>query len=160
MSQQYHDVQFSKSLSLPTAAVLRKFERQLAATLPDDYRAFFQKVNGGIPTPSEFALADPGYPGGRACIDVFYGIGSAPGRLDLAYEQLKIIERTDELPDGFLVIGHDPGGAPYFVCTEGETAGMIYFYDPSGFLAPGELPRLYVAARSFTDLFHRLAAGS
>jgi hypothetical protein len=160
MSRQYQGVQFADSFSRVTPAAIRKLERQLDTELPDDYRAFLQEVNGGIPTPLEFEMAEPARPGERICIDFFYGIGRTRDRNDLAYQQLEIIERTDELPDGFVTIGIDPGAAPYFISTEGETAGVIYFYDPSGFLDPGKAPKLYVAARSFSDLLRRLAAGS
>ncbi len=155
----YQGVQFADSLSLVTAAMIRKTEKQLGVVFPDDYRAFLKAINGGIPSPSEFAMAKPGRPGERIVIDFLYGVGYDRERYDLLHEQEQIAERTDSLPDGFVTIGHDPGAAPYFIGTKGETAGAISFYDPDGFLDPKKESKLYVAARSFSDLLRRLAAG-
>lgn len=58
-------------------------------------RAFLLAVNGGIPTPLEFDMAEPGRPGERICVDIFYGIGRAREQLNLQHEQLEIIERPD-----------------------------------------------------------------
>jgi hypothetical protein len=159
MTHQYQGVQFDKSLPRATAAAIRKAEKQLGVVFPDDYRAFLRTINGGVPTPLEFAMAEPGRPGERICIDFFYGIGATRERNDLLYAQQQIIGSTDTLPEGFVTIGFDPGAAPYFISTTGKRVGAIYFYDPSGFLDPGKSPKLYVAASSFSDLLDRLAAG-
>lgn len=159
MKLEYQGVRFTESLPRINETRLRKVERQFEARFPEEYRAFLLAVNGGIPSPLEFNMAEPGRPGERVCVDFFYGIGRTETPFDLAYQQLDILERTDTLPDGFVVIGHDPGSAPFFIGTEGDTAGVIYFYDPSGFLDPEGQPRLYVAARSFSDLLRRMAAG-
>jgi len=157
-TRNYQGVEFAESLPRVTAAAIRKVEKELGVVFPDDYRAFLRTINGGIPTPSEFALAEPGRPGERACIDFLYGIGADREERDLLYEQERIVERTDKLPDGFVTIAFDPGAAPYFIGTKGKKSGAIYFYDPSGFLDPGKSPKLYVAAKSFTDLLKRMCA--
>ena len=158
MGTQYQGVQFTESLPRPTAAAIRKAEKQLKVVFPDDYRAFLLAVNGGIPAPSEFAMAEPGRPSERICIDFLYGLGTEREENDILYQQEEIIDRTDELPLGFVTIGFDPGAAPYFISTQGKTAGGIYFYDPSGFLDTRKKPKMYVAANSFEDLLSRLAA--
>lgn len=152
----YQGVRFARSLPLVTAAAIREAEEQLGVSFPDDYRAFLEAVNGGVPAPSEFAMAVPGQ---RACLDFLYGVGTPRGQRDLRFQQKRIVERTDSLPTGFVAIGFDPGAAPYFVGTAGTTAGAIYFFDPDGFLDPGRSPKLYTAAASFSDLLARLAAG-
>jgi hypothetical protein len=139
--------------------VVRAAEEELGVTFPDDYRAFLLAVNGGVPRPHEFKMAKPGRPGEQIGIDFLYGVAARRRNDDLRYEQEQIVGRTDSLPKGFVVIGYDGGGAPYFISTTGKKAGGVYFFDPDGFLDPGGSPRLYLAARNFTDLLERMAAG-
>lgn len=159
MPRHYQGVDFTGSLRRVTAAAIRKVEKELGVAFPDDYRAFLLAVNGGVPTPHEFDMARPGRPGERICVDFFYGVAATRRRNDLLYEQQEIIGRTDTLPKGFVTIGFDPGAAPYCISTTGKKSGAIYFYDPDGFLDPGKSPKLYLAARNFSDLLERLAAG-
>jgi hypothetical protein len=159
MPRDYQGVRFTRSLPRVTAPAVRKAQERLGVAFPDDYRAFLRAVNGGVPTPGEFAMAEPGRPGERICIDFFFGVGATRKQNDLLYEQAEIGHRVDSLPEGFVTIGFDPGSAPYFIGTTGTRSGAIYFYDPDGFLDPGRAPRLYVAADSFSDLLARLAAG-
>jgi hypothetical protein len=157
--QQYQGVQFAGSFPRVTAAAIRKTEKELVVVFPDDYRAFLRAVNGGVPTPGEFAMAEPGRPGERIVIDFCYGLSATRRANDLLHQQDVIRGRTDSLPEGLVTIGIDPGAAPYFISTTGKRVGAIYFFDPSGFLDPGKSPKLYVAASSFSDLLERLAAG-
>jgi hypothetical protein len=159
MPRHYQGVSFTKSLRPVTAVAVGKAEGELGVAFPEDYRAFLLAVNGGVPTPHEFAMAKPGRPGERIGVDLFFGVAAKRRTNDLRYEQEQIIGRTDSLPKGFVVIGFDGGGAPYFIATTGKRAGGIYFFDPSGFLDPGGDPKLYLAASSFTDLLARMAAG-
>lgn len=158
MPRHHQGVKFTHSLRLVSAAVVRKVEEELGVAFPDDYRAFLLAVNGGVPSPHEFKMAKPGRPGEQIGIDLLYGVTAKRRANDLRYEQEDIIDRTDSLPKGFVVIGHDGGAAPYFISTTGKKAGAIYFYDPDGFLAPDGAPKLYLAAKSFTDLLARLLA--
>jgi hypothetical protein len=159
MPRTYQGVRFTRALPRVTAAAVRKAEEVLGVALPDDYRAFLRTVNGGIPTPGEFEMAEPERPGERICIDFFYGLRASRRENDLLYEQEELSDRVDCLPKGFVTIGFDPGSAPYFISTTGKRASAIYFFDPDGFLDSGRKPRLFVAADSFTDLLARLAAG-
>jgi hypothetical protein len=159
MPRLYQGVTFTRALRPTTAAAVRAVEEELGVAFPDDYRAFLLAVNGGVPKPHEFEMAKPGRPGERIGIDFLYGVAAKRREGDLRYEHEQIIGRTDSLPRGFVVIGYDGGAAPYFVGTTGKTAGGIYFFDPNGFLDPGGSPRLYLAAKNFTDLLERMAAG-
>jgi hypothetical protein len=159
MPRHYQGVYFTRSFRRVSAATIRKVEQELGVVFPNDYRAFLLAINGGVPTPSQFQMAKPGRRGEQICIDFFYGVGATRRRLELLYQQKQIIGRTDTMPEGFVTIGFDPGAAPYFISTTGKRAGAIYFYDPSGFLDPGKSPKLYVAAKCFSDLLKRLAAG-
>ena len=159
MPRRYQGVNFTGSLRLVTEAALREVESELGVALPADYRAFLLAVNGGTPAPHEFVMAKPGRPGEQIGIDFFYGVAAKRRTYDLLYEQEKIVGRTDSLPKGFVVIGYDGGGAPYFISTTGKKAGGVYFFDPDGFLDPGGAPKLYLAAENFTDLLERMAAG-
>lgn len=159
MPRKYEGVTFTRSLRPVNSASVHTEERELAVVFSDDYRAFLLAVNGGVPTPSEFTLAEPGRPGERAGIDFLFGVAAKRQATDLRYEQEKLTRRVDSLPAGFVIIGHDGGGAPSFISTTGERAGGVYCFDPDGFLDLGGSPKLYLAARSFVDLLSRLADG-
>jgi hypothetical protein len=160
MPQHHQGVRFTSSLGRATLAAIRKVEEELGVTFPDDYRAFLLAVNGGVPAPHQFKMAKSGRPGEEIGVDFFYGVAATRRRAhDLRREQEEIVSRTDSLPEGFITIGHDGGGAPYFISTTGKGAGGIYFFDPDGFLDPGGEPKLYLVARNFADLLARMAAG-
>ena len=100
---------------------LAQFERDTGLSLPDDYRAFLLKHNGGTPVDARFEI-----PALRedALVGVFYGVDYPDA--DLAEE---LEQWGDEMPPGFLLIGHDPGGAFLVMGTAGEHAGGVYFWD-------------------------------
>lgn len=101
---------------------LQTFEADTGLALPDDYRAFLIKHNGGTPVACRFEIADLRE---DAQVDYLYGL-DRPGWGNLE-QKLKTWRR--EMPDGFLVIGHDPGGAYLILGTADEYAGKVYFWD-------------------------------
>ena len=159
MPRLYQGVSFTHALRPTTPAAVYAVEEELGVTFPDEYRAFLLAVNGGVPKPHEFKMAKPGRPGEQIGIDFLYGVAAKQRENDLRYEQEQIVDRTDSLLRGFIVIGSDGGGAPYFISTTGKRTGGVYFFDPDGFLDPGGSPKLYLAAKNFTDLLERMAAG-
>ena len=158
MNQVYQGVQFAESLTKVTAAVLRKTEKRLHVAFPEEYRDFLATVNSGIPTPSELVLAESAE---KVCLDFLYGISSSRESNDLDYEQQEILERTDGiLPEGFIVIGIDPGGGTYFISTKGDKLGSIYIYDPDGFLDAAKIPRLHLVAHSFSEMLEKIVSNA
>lgn len=157
MAKHFHGVAFENSFPAVNTKAIERTEKLLKTSLPEEYKEFLQTVNGGVPSPSEFALAESDQ---RACIDFFYGVGAKRERLDLAYQQQQMIGRTGgDMPEGFVAIGFDPGNAPYFISTKGEKAGAVFIFDPDGFLDPGRKPKLHLVTHRFLDMLDRLAVG-
>lgn len=129
---------------------LQKFEADTGLTLPDDYRAFLLKYNGGAPVDCRFEIADLRE---DAQVDYLYGLD----RPNWGNLEKQLSRWRDEMPDGFLVIGHDPGGAFLIMGTAGEYAGKVYFWDHQHrSLQSSREQNTYPLADSFTAFMESL----
>lgn len=157
MTAAWQAIRLDESFSRIDESALRAVEQRLQVSLPADYRDFLLQVNGGIPSVSEF---DTSLGNVRACIDCLYGVSARREKRDLESEQQQMQDRTGgSIPDGFITIGFDPGSAPFFIGTKGESRGKIYLYDQDGFMDANRQPKLHLVASSFTDLMERLRKG-
>jgi hypothetical protein len=86
-----------------------------------------------------------------------YAIKNEHAISDLIYEFEDIRSRMDgKLPDGFIVIGHDPGDSLFLLGTRGEHAGQVWYWDTARLMkttSPSE--NTYWLADSFTNYFGR-----
>src|SRR5438094_559990 len=83
---------------------IQAFEKRTGVTLPESYRAFLLRSNGGHPVPCKFAI--PKWHGRFSAINVFFGIQTGTSE-DLEKQQERY---SDRIPDSFLPIGIDSGG--------------------------------------------------
>ncbi len=124
---------------------LAEYEAQRSIELPADYRQFLIKYNGGVPSKGALVLEECGI---SVKLDVLYGIQDERG-LDMRFATE---EWKDEMPEGFIVIGGDPGGAMFILGTSSEPG--IYYWDHQHSL-PGsseELGNTFYLAATFTEL--------
>lgn len=124
---------------------LAEFETQRSIKLPADYRQFLIEYNGGVPSKRGLFLKGCGT---SVTLDVLYGIHEEPG-LDMRFSTE---EWKDEMPEGFIVIGGDPGGAMFILGTSSEPG--IYYWDHQHAL-PGsseELGNTFYLSETFTEL--------
>ena len=142
---------FSRGFGSVSAERVADLEGRLGVTLPDDYKQFMQTVNGGVPEPDSFAVLDRGH----VMIGVLYGILDPPASNDLLYENEEL-RSWDELPDGFVAIGEDPGGNRLLMKIAGERAGGVYFWDRKGFYARDDGINLFLVAASFSVFLESL----
>lgn len=126
------------------------FERANGIRLPESYRRFLLRHNGGAPLPDRIEV--PGWHGGFTGFNVFFGIDGdddLQGNLD-AY--------GDRLPPGFLPIGDDPGGSLFCLALSGgPREGQIYFWDHEDELdeegdSRRDMGNMYRVAESIDDL--------
>lgn len=152
-------------------AELAAIEREIGATLPDDYREFVSRY--GFATFGElvqFPALQP-LPGsvsesGFAPFSHFYGPASA-GPNGLA----KVIKRLrGRMPDSVIPIAADGGGSQIVLAVTGGVRGEVYYWDVShewdrdeyeeehGRAMPEEakFSNMYLVANSFTDFLGRL----
>jgi hypothetical protein len=135
-----------------TRGRLQKFESDTGLTLPADYRAFLLKHNGGSPVDSRFEVPDIRE---DVLLDYFYSIDGRSG-VDLEKE---LATWESEMPEGFLPIGRDPGGAIIIMGTAGEYAGRVFFWDHQHrSLHSSHEENTFPVAASFTEFTESLKA--
>jgi hypothetical protein len=100
---------------------LTEFAQKNHLRLPEDYRDFLVRFDGGAPHPKASWVATlKDY----VLVDYLFGITrSRPLNL-----QFWLDEYRDEMPPGFLIVGKDPGGA-FFILDAGEAQTGVYLWD-------------------------------
>jgi hypothetical protein len=107
-----------------SAEELKQFEHEIGYKLTESYRNFLLAYNGGEPEPYHFFI--PSWHYNASLIQELKGIDSESVDLDLR----KIHDiKKDILPEGFIIIGSDPGGNQILIGLAGENRGKIYFWD-------------------------------
>jgi len=102
-------------------AVLQRFEEVLGTRLPEAYREFLLRWNGGRPRVAAFR----GETTGDELLAEFLGI--APGRGD---DLIAFLERYDvRLPEGFVPIAYDAFGNLILIAATEPEKGAIFFWD-------------------------------
>ena len=108
---------------------VRAYEVRAGSSLPTEYRDFLLHCNGGVPSPQQVDIPKTPH---SVLIGYLYGILPNRSRGDLEYETDRM---SENLPDGFIAIGHDPGGNSFLLATQGEGRGRVYFWDKRGLLS-------------------------
>jgi len=102
-----------------------ELERSLGIALPNDYRAFLLKYNGGRPTPNGFPIEGlKGNPMGS--IQVFFGIGSPIESCNLDWNYAT---HNGRVPTNLFPIACDDGGDLVCLSLYGKDAGAVVFWD-------------------------------
>jgi hypothetical protein len=142
---------FAHSFNPASEAELKTVEQRLGVRFPKDYRKFLRDINGGSPTPACFAVPQCG----PALVDMFYGIHTQRTHADLEYEREEATQ-WEPLPEGFVVIGHDPGNSLLLIGTLKDDAGKVYFWDRVGFWTRKDGRNTFLVAQSFAAFLDSL----
>jgi cell wall assembly regulator SMI1 len=130
-----------------------QLETSLGIKLPDSYRYFLLKHNGGRPKPDVFAIPDDPIPNQASMVDFFYSICT-----DSTYDLIETyMVLQGRIPDNMFAIACDPGGNQICLSLSGEDAGKIYFWDHEQEVDDGDIPtyeNMYLIADSFDDLIN------
>lgn len=102
---------------------INAFEAEEGVKLPEDYRAFLKKWNGGRPVPDAFVIPDRR---GGSLFDVLFRLGSEKKVSDLREQAHQWHKR---LPVSLMPIGADAGGSIIALGVHGEHYGKVYFFD-------------------------------
>lgn len=100
-----------------TEALVPAFERQLKAELPEQYRTFLRKYNGGETPNTRFRIGEV-----ASDLRALYGLGAAAPRYH--FDQLG---KSRILRQGMLLIGENAWGDHIALKLSGEGAGGVYF---------------------------------
>ncbi|MRG98460.1 SMI1/KNR4 family protein [Polyangium spumosum] len=140
----------------PTSrAEIAQFETRQKLSLPDEYKAFLLKYNGGMPTPNGFAI--PGWHGQESSLGVFYGIHEHPDySLDGACETYE-----ERVPADLIPIGTDAFGNNVCMGWKGKRRGKVYFWDHEDELDEHgrfrqDYGNVYPLANSLTEFLNNL----
>jgi hypothetical protein len=144
---------FTRSFPPVSEADVRRYEQRLGVTFPEDYRNFLLTTNGGIPAPRYFDVPNQDY---YLWVNFLYAIRNQHALSDLVYELEDLSSRMDgKLPDGFIVIGDDPGDRKFLLGTRGKHAGQVWFWDTSRLMKTSSPSKnTYRLADSFTDFLN------
>jgi cell wall assembly regulator SMI1 len=129
---------------------IEEVEQTLGIKLPEQYKAFLLKHNGGGPRPSEFLYLREGEEPQEGIVSWFLAIH------DGAQENFLDYYRTFQhrIPKGTLPIARDPGGSLIVLGLEEPLRGKVFFWDKESEPldgSPTEPELLYWVADSFED---------
>ncbi|GAA5134377.1 hypothetical protein GCM10023213_05970 [Prosthecobacter algae] len=121
---------------------ITEFEKSIGLELPEDYRAFLIKHNGGCPCPSSFETES----GIVVSVTRLLSLG-APLSFDRLETNYKSNAWSEGFVNGIIKIGYDPGGQELMMATSGTIKGSIYLIIDND---------AHLAAKSFTEFMRRL----
>src|SRR5262245_8123323 len=114
-------------------AAIAGLERRLGRTLPNDYRSFLLKYNGGVPELNSFPIPQIGEGG----INAFFGIREGKNDDDLEAERRRM---KDRMPKHLLPIAEAEGGNLVCISFGAKDHGSVYFWDHEEEADEDELP--------------------
>lgn len=101
------------------------FEKLVDAELPEVYRTFLEKYNGGYVTPFYFRYIGPYSQESLGGVNYFFGIADENERFSLQ-RNLKLAKGN--LPERILPISNNGGGDLICISVSGLDIGKIYFW--------------------------------
>ena len=129
---------------------IKQFESHNGVTLPEDYKSFLLKYNGGKP---KHALE----PTVKSDIQWIYGMVAEPYYASL-FQHLDMFQ--GRLPSWYFPIANDSGGNLYLMSLYEENRGLIAFWDHENEAEEGQADQYFenltVVASSFTDFLNQL----
>lgn len=129
-----------------TESVIQDFERINGVQLPQQYREFLLKYNGGYPKPYYFTISKEQ---GIGMVNIFYGIGEMYDNLD------KKIDIFDDIFDaGFIPIADDSGGNQICLGLTEMHFGNVYFWIHDE--DPEDMDNMYFLAKDFLGFLEKL----
>lgn len=111
---------------------LVNFEAELGSKLPDSYRRFLLRLNGGRATCAGIDIKD--WEGGGTLMDIVYGIPTAEELADSSFVHSSLslqLNRLDfeQLPSDILPVAHDSSGNEFLLRLAGPKAGEVLFWE-------------------------------
>jgi hypothetical protein len=132
-----------------TKADVEAFEQRHQIRLPQDYREFLLRHNGGTPVPSAFTFSDD--PGSGSVVATLFSLhDKAPADLDRV---VKSLDWPEAYALGVIRIGRDVGGSGLFLATKGKHPGQVLFVDREASLRK---PKPVVLADTFDEFLAML----
>jgi len=141
-----------------TASDLDDLERRLSIKLPDDYRQFLIRQNGGRPVSPVFTFVESSRGPTDSSVAWFLSVHQGKySNFEKDFRNFKVVQRR--MPDNLVPIAHDPFGNEICMSFSGDDRGAIYFWDHESEADEGEEPtynNCYLIAKSLTEFLDGL----
>ena len=119
-----NDIEVIESKKPTNLKEIERFEEFIQANLPEDYKQFLLKHNGGHPITDGFKLIKPINDNTKeAGIDWFFALYDG----DISNITTEFKRSREQLPDEVLPIGYDSGGKVCLVIN-GDDYGKLYYW--------------------------------
>lgn len=131
---------------------INNFEKSIGFLLPNDYKQFLMKYNGGTARIrySTFKVKELNE---NIPLDVLYGIGIEKKQLDL---QEVNDEYIDDILANCIIIGDDPGAGMIVLINDDDFQGIYYWDHSFYFSQSSDEKNIYKIADSFKDFIDGL----
>lgn len=140
----------------PDDKVVEALERRIGAGLPQDYREFIFKYNGGYPVPDVFGFMDE-IKGRMDASDVNRFLSIGIGGYESIENYLNVY--SGRVPCEYLPVAHDSGGNLILIKVLGEGVGGVFFWDHEQEVDSGEKAseyNIYSVSDSFNGFLSSL----
>ena len=130
---------------------LVNLESQLGIKLPNAYREFLKKNNGGYPQPDGFDFAD-GEDG--SSVDKFLEISGSKNESIIEYFN----NYKDRIPKNYFPVAKDPGGNLILIGINNVRAD-VYYWDHENEAEDGDIPwmdNMHLVASNFDEFINNL----
>jgi len=132
---------------------LQKFELKYALCLPEDYRKFLLKHNGGDPSPTDTIDFQENGKTTSSNVQFIYGIHDGEYWASLKWYLENLIRRVVE--EGLPIAG-DSSGNQYILILRGNSEGQIYFWDHELETETPSYQNMSFVAASFSEFLEKL----
>lgn len=130
------------------------FEKSLGIKLPDDYREFIYKYDGGVPDPAVF---DINKERDSSVVKELFGLETPLTASSLKYN-LSLYE--NRIPSKFIPIGSDVFGNKIILGVGGDNFGAIFFWDHENEASDEDVQtyhsNIFLISESFDDFLGKL----
>ena len=138
---------------------IAEFEKLIGAKLPEDYKQFLLKHNGGHPLMDTFDLLEPiNEHNLTTCMSWFYALYEGDVcNLSLTFKYSRHYEHSKHiLTDKYIPIA-SCNSDDLCIVIKGEDYGKVFYFTRDwSFWKEEELDRLYLVSNSFTDFINGL----
>ena len=116
-------MKISNSQTKLTEKEISQLESETDISLPDDYRAFLLKYNGGEPDPAVFETKDGKV---ESLVTKFLPLANISG--DNLLEEIEGITQAGQIPENLIPIAVDPADNRVVLSVDGADRSKVYYW--------------------------------
>lgn len=132
-------------------------EQELGRTIPEPYRSFLLRHNGGTPEPNTFEWTTERGRRVGAGVGAFFAVHDADGASDTLAYCAETWLRRDRVPADLFPIARERGGNLVLLGAGGERKGKVFYWDHN-WEAGDDEPPTYRNVHDLADSFEAFLA--